>query len=77
MKKPEVVCVVGSAMLAPVMLAAMSGSGILVLWYLDVWYQMPDWLVWIFFILALVLTPFVLFSFYRWLFWHCRKRMTR
>lgn len=76
MKKPEIVCAIGSAVLAPVGIMLLMAIGVLI-WRLAPNFYVPDWLGWTCTIVAVALIVYLLIGIYLLLFRHCRERMLR
>jgi hypothetical protein len=71
---PTIVCVIGSALLAPLtLIAVILGIGLLTL-ALGVHLDLPPWLLWSLRILVLVLAPLYIRILYNWYFNKCHQR---
>lgn len=71
MKKPKLVCVLGSATLAPLSFVAMSIATGLLLWLLRV--DVPVWLNWVGWVIAITSMPWTIPELYRWFFQKCYR----
>jgi hypothetical protein len=71
---PTIVCVIGSALLAPLTLITVVIGITLLEFALNLHIHLPPWLVWSFGILALVLTPLSIWNLYNWYFNKCHQR---